>query len=525
METSNNGVRQPTNFRAKRWLLRLLVLCGTLSLLYFFSWWLEGDRLSSPWLLVVLLAAILYGCTQMLGIWILALAARRPPAPPPRPSDLTVDVFVTACGESPDLVTRTLTAACAMSGAHRTWLLDDGSDPALQSLAARLGAGYLARPDHKHHKAGNVNAALARTDGDVIVMLDIDHAPMPDFLERTLGHFSDPTIGFVQVMLTFDNIDESWVARSAMETSLEYYNPSSLGADGLGAATLTGSNALIRREALVEIGGYKAGLAEDLATSLSIHATGWRSKYVLDPLAPGVSPPTFTAWFVQQLKWARGVFELLLTAYPRLFIRLSWGQRLSYITRMTRYWIGPVVAFHLFATIVVLILGSSATKIAFHGYLIHLAPVVICDMLIRHASLRIWRHESTPHTSLAGAITLVYATWPIYLLAWTMAVLRVPLDFRPTPKSRSDSLKVTWLMPQILALILLVWGILYTVRVSGESPSFLLMAAATQGTLQLLLLSRWLYSESIFSRLLRRLRGTSTPGAVSVENESYEGSP
>src|SRR5690606_11795444 len=129
-----------------------------------------------------------------------------------------------------------LAAACGMRGNHRTWLLDDCQDPTLQTLAASYGARYLTRNSKKHAKAGNINAALPRTAGDVIVIFDIDHVPAPDFLERTLGHFVDPDVGFVQVMLTFNNSSESWVARSAMETSLEYYNPSSLGSDALGGA-------------------------------------------------------------------------------------------------------------------------------------------------------------------------------------------------------------------------------------------------------------------------------------------------
>lgn len=488
------------------WLLRLLVLCGVASLFYYFSWWLEGDRWRSPLLWVVLVCAILYSDAQLVGIWLLSLAARRAEEPPPPNPDLTIDVFVTACGEPPNLVERSLAAACAMRGEHRTWLLDDGADPALKALAEQHGASYLTRSDRLNRKAGNVNAALARTDGDLIVIFDIDHVPTPDFLERTVGHFNDPEIGFVQVMLTFDNGEESWVARSAMETSLEYYNPTSLGADGVGAASLMGSNAVIRREALESIGGYLPGLADDLATSMAVHAAGWRSTYVPEPLAPGISPPSFASWFVQQLKWARGVFELLITSYPRLFSRLTWGQRLAYITRLTRYWIGPAIAVHLAATILLLIFGDLPTKIGFHHYLLHLGPVIVFDMLIRHMSLRIWRHESTPRTSLAGAVTLVYATWPIYLLAWMMAVLRVPLAFKLTPKSASEKLKVNWLLPQMFVVLLLVWGIFYTVFVANEQPSFLIMAATVQAVLQLWLLSKWLYAESPVSRYLPRRR-------------------
>ena len=471
-----------------------LATIAVMALAYYYSWWFEDGRLTSPWLLLILFCAVLYSSIQLLGNWLLYLRARRP-APAPLNTDLAVDVFITACHEPRTLVEQSLAAACAMRGRHRTWLLDDGSDPELAALARRLGAGYLTRFDRTNAKAGNVNAALARTDGDIIVIFDIDHVPTPDFLEQTIGYFNDPKTGFVQVMLTFDNRNESWVAQAAIETSLEFYNPTALGTDGIGGATLMGSNALIRRQALESIGGYQPGLAEDLATSIALHAAGWRSAYVAEPLAPGLAPPSFAAWFVQQLKWARGVFELLLTTYPRLFSKLTRGQRLSYAVRMTKYWIGPVVGVHLFATIVILMFGDAYTRAVFHDYLMHITPLALSDVLIRFAALRRWRHHSIPRTSLTRAVVLVYATWPIYMMAWLMALLRLPLAFRPTPKSDSGGLNPVWLLPQISVLLLLSTGILYTVVIGNHRPSLLLLFAILQSALQLILLSQWLYSE------------------------------
>lgn len=475
------------------WTIRALVGLGILAVGYFFSWWFIDFRSNSLLVWLWFLLAVAYTGVQILGNWILYLAARQPVKAPPSPQ-LTVDVFVTAYREPYAMIERILAAACEMHGDHRTWLLDDGNDPALAALAERLGAGYLTRDDHRDAKAGNLNAALPRTDGDVIVIFDVDHVPKPEFLEASLGYFSDPGIGFVQVMLTFGNGKESWVARAAMETSLEFYNPTYLGSDAVGGATMMGSNALIRRAALESIGGYQPGLAEDLATSLRLHASGWKSAYVAEPLAPGQAPPSFVAWFIQQLKWARGVFELLITSYPRLFHHLTWGQRLSYAVRMTKYWVGPAVGLHLFATIAVLIFASAGFRDAFHVYLIHLTPLVVCDALIRYTALRLHQHPDTPKASLSRAVTLIYASWPIYMVAWLMAVVRIRLPFRSTPKSRGR-LNPLWLLPQFGALVLLIVGMVYSVFIEGHRPSLLLGFAILQAAMQLTLLAQWLNSE------------------------------
>ena len=98
------------------------------------------------------------------------------------------------------LVTKTLKAAVKMRYPHRTFLLDDGRRNELASAAKKIGAAYIRRSNNKHAKAGNINHALEKTDGEIIVIFDTDHTPKPEFLERSLGHFRDPRVGFVQVM-------------------------------------------------------------------------------------------------------------------------------------------------------------------------------------------------------------------------------------------------------------------------------------------------------------------------------------
>lgn len=472
----------------------VLVILGITALGFYYSWWFEAGRLTSPWLALGFIAAIFYGAFQIVGSWLLYLATHhRPITPTRRVKDLTVDVFVTACGENYALIERALTAAYNMRGEHRTWLLDDGDDPALASLAERLGAGYLTRPGHRDAKAGNLNTALGRTDGDIVVIFDIDHVPKPEFLERTLSHFMDAEVGFIQVMLTFQNGADGWVAQAAAETSHDFYNPTSIGADGVKGASMMGSNALIRRKALESIGGYQPGLAEDLATSVALHAAGWRSVYVHEPLAPGVAPPDLAAWFTQQLKWARGVFELLLTSYPRNFLRLTWGQRLSYAVRMTYYWLGPVICIHLLLSLFTLLQGNYEALASYQQYLLHFFPLSFMTLSIRVLALRRWKHPSLEDNLQLKPVFLVFSTWPIYTLAWIMAMFRLPLAFQPTPKMATGCLNPLWLLPQIVSTLLLIAGLVYSYIVT-EGQLYLLVYsfAVAQITAQLLMFQQWL---------------------------------
>jgi cellulose synthase (UDP-forming) len=458
-----------------------LVVLGVLALVYYLSWWSSPGRYIHPWAAAPLALAAFYNFAHLVGSWILYCKARSRSAPPPPPADLTVDVMVTACREPVELIERSLSAACAVRGEHRTWLLDDGDDPALEDLARRLGAGYLTRSGSADRKAGNLNAALAQTSGDIVVIFDADHAPTPDFLERSLGYFADPRIGFVQVMLTFVNANESWIARAASESTIEFYNPTQMGADANGSATLIGSNALIRRSALESIGGYRPGLAEDLATSVALHAAGWRSAYVAEPLAPGLVPADIRAWCTQQLKWARGVFEVLLVDLPRFFRRLTWTDRLTYGLRVSYYWIGCSALIHFLFTVCMLTLGSEVSRINFQEYAIRILPLAAAAVLIRHRAVQVRRHETTPTRLLWRPMALVLGTWPIHVLAWCMAVVRVPLGFRLTPKRKSERVKPRWLLPQVLPLLVLAGAAAAALGGGPEPvPTLLFCVAALQ---------------------------------------------
>src|SRR5688572_4780265 len=469
--------------RARRRIaLGFLLLAGLLAVFYYFSWWFEDARIKSALPAAALVAAAVYQWMQLFLAWFLYWKAegRRPAALPPPTSagklgsGPEVDVFIPVWKEPIKVVEAALRAARDMDVPHRTVLLDDGRDPAMEALAASLGVGYRVRDGSAHAKAGNVNAALADSTAEIVVIFDVDHRPTPDFLTRTVGHFSDPKVGFVQVMLTFDNQRDSWVARAASETSIEFYNPICLGMDALGSATLIGSNALLRTSALRQIGGYQPGLAEDLATSVALHAAGWKSVYVHEPLAPGLAPSDLAAWFSQQLKWSRGVFEVVITDFPRLFRRLTWGAVSSYIVRGSYYLIGLLVAVHLWLTVISLLFERRLPSTDFADYVEHALPLILVTLAIRQTIIRHVARRETPKWMLWRPVLLVTATWPIYVIGLALALLRVPIRYRPTPKARGKAIHVGWILPQLAAVVLLVIGI--SIGGAATSPWLLFFA-------------------------------------------------
>jgi cellulose synthase/poly-beta-1,6-N-acetylglucosamine synthase-like glycosyltransferase len=108
---------------------------------------------------------------------------------PVQQTDLRVGVLIPTYNEPIEVLFPTVAAAVALEPSHETYVLDDGQRLWVRAMAASLGARYIAREEHSHAKAGNVNHALAELDLDVVGILDADHiadAGVPDEHARLL---------------------------------------------------------------------------------------------------------------------------------------------------------------------------------------------------------------------------------------------------------------------------------------------------------------------------------------------------
>ncbi len=455
------GVTRPAAMR--RWIMAMLIAAGIATSVLYFGWWFRDGRLYDPWLALCFALAVCYVAVQVYSACYVYLRIEQPENSPPPPG-WSVDVFIPVYDEPFEMVEKSLRAALAIRYPHRTLLLDDARDPRFKALAERLGVGYLVRDDNRDAKAGNVNAALAASDAEFVTVFDVDHIPQPDYLDSILGHFRDPKVGFVQSAVGFSNACESWIARASAEQSTDALGPTSMGMHGCGAAQVWGSHCTFRRATLDSIGGHQTGLAEDLHTSLRVHAAGWRSVFVPSLKALGLVPGDLAAAAKQQLKWARGVFEILLEVYPRVWKRLSLTQNLAYAVRFTYYLIGTVFLAHALIAALVLTFGPLDARAAFSEYLWHSLPFAASVILVRRAALTFWSGRSaSPFSNWRGYVH-TFLLWPVYTLALVLAVLRIRLPHIATPKERSDRSHPLLVVPQVVLMGILVSAV--AIRIS-----------------------------------------------------------
>ncbi|CAM3331166.1 UDP-forming cellulose synthase catalytic subunit [Paracoccus nototheniae] len=289
--------------------------------------------------------------------------------PQVRAEDLpTVDILVPSYNEPIEMLSITLSAAKNMiypARLRRVVLCDDGGtdqrcespDPdlskaarlrrsQLQQLCQDLGVIYSTRARNEHAKAGNMSAALARLDGELVVVFDADHVPSRDFLARTVGYFTqDPRLFLVQTPHFFinkDPIERNLGLKCPPENEM-FYGKIHPGLDRWGGAFFCGSAAVLRRKALDSVGGFAGEtITEDAETALEIHSKGWRSMYLDRAMIAGLQPETFASFIQQRGRWAAGMMQMLILKNPLLRKGLNPLQRLCYINSMS-FWLFPLI--------------------------------------------------------------------------------------------------------------------------------------------------------------------------------------
>jgi cellulose synthase (UDP-forming) len=477
---------------AVRALAAITLLWGMAYLTWRLGWSWRG---AAPVPYAVLVAAELFGFTS-LALYAWTGWRMRVPDRPGLRSTPTVDVFVCTYDESIAVLEATLVGCRAMTYPHTTYVLDDGRRADVAALAAELDARYITRPDNSHAKAGNINHALGCTSGELIATLDADHVPQPDFLDATLGYFEDHRVALVQTPHDFSNRDSMQHTRPAVHEQSLFYEVLARGKDRYDAMFWCGSAAVIRRSALLSVGGVLTKtVAEDFHTTIAMHSRGWQSRYHPETLVQGLAPHDLGAFLLQRERWARGNLRVFRTRENPIWCPgLTPAQRLSYLGSLLNYFSGLQRLMLLGVLITTLLTGRLPMSASLATLLGLWLPWAVLAFLTTRALAR---------GRLAAADSTVYGleTMGIYLRALVALVWPRTGRFKVTPKEGIDRgglhvLRLLGLVTFISALLFVAVGlrILAAAGVVGlpEMPDLALAITVAVGLWELGFLGRTL---------------------------------
>ncbi len=314
----------------------------------------------------------------------------------------SVDIYIPTYNEDLSIVRGTVLGALSIdwpADKLKIYILDDGKRDEFRQFAELTGVGWITRDDNKHAKAGNLNAAMTRTQGEYIAIFDCDHVPTRAFLQMTMGFVvNDPKVALVQTPHHFyspDPFQRNLEAgtRVPAEGNM-FYGLIQDGNDYWNATFFCGSCAVIRRTALASIGGFATEtVTEDAHTMLKLHRKGWDSTYLRYPLAAGLATERLGLHIGQRMRWARGMLQIFRLDCPLLGKGLNWGQRICYTQAMGHFLFAlPRIVF-LTSPLAFLLAGQniiSASPLAITAYALpHMFHSVATNARIQGC----WRHS------------------------------------------------------------------------------------------------------------------------------------
>lgn len=239
---------------------------------------------------------------------------QRPPEVEEWP-DITVLV---PCHNEARVIDNTLAALVAQrypKDRLKIWVLNDRSTDSTEEIAEKAAAIYPfvkvmnVPPGENQGKARVLNYGLTMLSTPYLAVYDADNRPEPDALRLLVSRaLSEPglagAVGYVKTLNLRRNLLTRMIGLEFMVNQLiMQFGRWQLFRIG----TLTGTNYVIKTEAVREAGGWnEMALAEDIDLTIELTARKKRVAVVPDARTWEQEPEKLSAWVRQRTRWVRG---------------------------------------------------------------------------------------------------------------------------------------------------------------------------------------------------------------------------
>ncbi|QHJ71815.1 glycosyltransferase [Planococcus halotolerans] len=260
---------------------------------------------------------LFYSAVTISGVWY-RLRFQNPPKISHYPS---VALLIPAHNEE-IVIENTLRAMARLKyeGQLDIYVLDDSSKDGTANIVQEFAEvfsriHYIPVPQgNPKGKSRVLNYGLSITDSDYFVVYDADNEPEPRALEKLVqaAEIVQNAAGAVGYVKT-KNVDKNVLTRMI---ALEFQVFQLLMQCGrwalFGLGSLAGTNMLLRRSVIEELGGYDVfALAEDAELTVRLTAAGYKLPVVPTSRTWEQEPETLKAFIKQRTRWLTGNLYLL----------------------------------------------------------------------------------------------------------------------------------------------------------------------------------------------------------------------
>jgi 1,2-diacylglycerol 3-beta-glucosyltransferase len=287
------------------------------------------------------------GLTTLMSLHAVRLILARPAVLPKPLTDgdafPMVSLLVAAKNEEA-VIARLVKMLCSLdypSDRYEVWVIDDNSTDQTPVILEHLAAEFpqlkaFHRPENAGGgKSGALNQVLPMTQGEILVVFDADAQVEPDFLKRVLPVFDRDEVGAIQVrkaviqaepQFASKDANNFWVRGQMAEMAMDAFMHQQRAAGG-GLGELRGNGQLLRREALLDCGGWnEETITDDLDLTFRLHLSQWDIEVVTEPAVYEEGVTSAIALWHQRNRWAEGGYQRYLD-YWRLILKNRMGTR------------------------------------------------------------------------------------------------------------------------------------------------------------------------------------------------------
>jgi cellulose synthase/poly-beta-1,6-N-acetylglucosamine synthase-like glycosyltransferase len=311
-----------------------------------------------------------YGLHRYLMVFLYHKYQKRVIAPKSRFEELPrVTVQIPAYNEM-YVIERVIDAVCSFDYPRDrldVQVLDDSVDEtqriARNAVERWSGLGldihYIHREDRTGFKAGALENGLRTAKGEFVAIFDVDFVPEPDFLQRSIHYFTDPTVGMVQGRWEHLNREYSFLTKTQAIFLDGHFMLESFTRFLSGRFfNFNGTAGILRRRTIEEAGGWEHDtLTEDLDLSYRAQMKGWKFIFLHDLSVPAELPVEINAFKSQQCRWAKGAMQTCKkTLFKVLKGNFGPGEKLEtwyHLTGNITYPLMVILSLLLFPALVV----------------------------------------------------------------------------------------------------------------------------------------------------------------------------
>jgi 1,2-diacylglycerol 3-beta-glucosyltransferase len=247
-----------------------------------------------------------------------------------------VDIFVAAKNEARVIESCVRNLFKIDYEKYYVWIIDDGSTDDMPQILDRLTQEFprlrvLRKTSSCPGKSAALNEALALSRGDVVAVFDADAYVAPDFFKLTLPLLAPENVGALQAQKRIYEHQTGFLVQcQASEYALDTYFQ--MGRDLIGGAVeLRGNGQLMKRTALIDVGGWNnKAITDDLDLTMRLLICKWDVRFCPHAFVWEEGVTTLKALIRQRRRWAEGSIR----RYLDYIFPLNSPSRLSFMERL-----------------------------------------------------------------------------------------------------------------------------------------------------------------------------------------------